>query len=122
MPFAARWPVEVHLYPRRQTPDLAALDEAQRDGLAELYRDVLGRFDAMYDAPLPYISAWQQAPAKGDHPDRRLAWLHVELFSIRRSADKLKYLAGTESGQGAFSNDVAPEAVAERLRELGTSR
>ncbi|QNK53069.1 galactose-1-phosphate uridylyltransferase [Dermacoccus sp. 147Ba] len=122
VPFAARWPVEVHLYPRRQTPDLAALDEAQRDGLAELYRDVLGRFDAMYDAPLPYISAWQQAPAKGDHPDRRLAWLHVELFSIRRSADKLKYLAGTESGQGAFSNDVAPEAVAERLRELGTSR
>ena len=122
VPFAARWPVEVHLYPRRQTPDLAALDEAQRDGLAELYRDVLGRFDAMYDAPLPYISAWQQAPAKSDHPDRRLAWLHVELFSIRRSADKLKYLAGTESGQGAFSNDVAPEAVAERLRELGTSR
>lgn len=119
VPFAARWPVEVHLYPRRQTPDLAALDDAQRDGLAALYRDVLARFDAMYDAPLPYISAWQQAPAKADHPDRDLAWLHVELFSIRRSADKLKYLAGTESGQGAFSNDVAPEAQAERLRELG---
>lgn len=119
VPFAARWPVEVHLYPRTQTPDLAALDDAQRDGLAALYRDVLGRFDRMYDAPLPYISAWQQAPARADHPDRENAWLHVELFSIRRSADKLKYLAGTESGQGEFSNDVAPEAVAQRLRELG---
>ena len=119
VPFAAHWPVEVHLYPRVQTPDLAALDEAQRDGLAQLYRDILQRFDAMYDAPLPYISAWQQAPAKAAHPDRELGWLHVELFSIRRSADKLKYLAGTESGQGAFSNDVAPEAQAETLRQLG---
>lgn len=118
VPFAARWPVEVHLYPRTQVADLAALDDAQRDGLAALYRDVLTRFDALYDAPLPYISAWQQAPAKADHPDRELAWLHVELFSIRRSADKLKYLAGTESGQGAFSNDVSPEAVAQRLREV----
>lgn len=118
VPFAARWPLEVHLYPLRQTPDLAALDEGQRDGLAELYRDILGRFDRLYDKPLPYISAWQQAPAKADHRDRDHAWLHVELFSIRRSADKLKYLAGTESGQGAFSNDVAPETQAETLRGL----
>ena len=122
VPFAAHWPVEVHLYPREQTPDLAALSDAQRDGLAQLYRDILRRFDAMYDAALPYISAWQQAPAKENHPDRELGWLHVELFSIRRSADKLKYLAGTESGQGAFSNDVAPETQAERLRALGESQ
>lgn len=118
VPFAARWPMEVHLYPRIQTPDLAALDDAQRDGLAALYRDILQRFDALYGKPLPYISAWQQAPAKADHPDRELGWLHVELFSIRRSEDKLKYLAGTESGQGAFSNDVAPEAQAQTLRDL----
>lgn len=118
VPFAARWPMEVHLYPRVQTPDLAALDDAQRDGLAELYREILRRFDALYDAPLPYISAWQQGPAKNSDPRRALAWLHVELFSIRRSADKLKYLAGTESGQGAFSNDVAPEMQAKILRDL----
>lgn len=119
VPFAARWPMEVHAYPRQQTPDLAALSDEQRDGLAAIYRDILGRFDALYDAPLPYISAWQQAPAKASDPRRQHAWLHVELFSIRRTADKLKYLAGTESGQGSFSNDVAPEAQAERLRELG---
>ena len=118
VPFAARWPVEVHLYPLTRTADLSELDDAQRDGLAALYRDVLGRFDRLYDAPLPYISAWQQAPAKRGHPDREVAWLHVELFSIRRSADKLKYLAGTESGQGAFSNDVAPEVQAARLRDV----
>jgi len=45
--------------------------------------------------------------------------LHLELFTIRRGPGKLKYLAGSESGMGAFANDVAPEATARRRRELG---
>jgi galactose-1-phosphate uridylyltransferase len=32
---------------------------------------------------------------------------------------KLKYLAGSESGMGAFASDVTPEAAAMRLRGLG---
>jgi UDPglucose--hexose-1-phosphate uridylyltransferase len=36
--------------------------------------------------------------------------LHLELFSVQRGADKLKYLAGSESAMGAFINDVEPEA------------
>jgi UDPglucose--hexose-1-phosphate uridylyltransferase len=39
------------------------------------------------------------------------------VFSVRRSADKLKYLAGTESGMGVWINDIVPEEAAERLRE-----
>ena len=33
-PYAARWPVEVHLAPHRDVPDLPALDDAERDELA----------------------------------------------------------------------------------------
>ncbi|MDA2804252.1 galactose-1-phosphate uridylyltransferase [Nocardiopsis suaedae] len=113
VPAAARWPVEVHLYPHRAVPDLPALTDDERRDLAGIYLDVLGRFDALYGAPLPYISAWHQAPVR---EGRDLARLHLELFSVRRAADKLKYLAGTESGMGVFISDVAPEAVAERLR------
>jgi len=54
VPAAARWPVEVHLYPHRQVPDLPALDDAERDDLAAVYLDVLRR---LYDAPLPYCPA-----------------------------------------------------------------
>ena len=43
--------------------------------------------------------------------------LHLELFTIRRAPGKLKYLAGSESGMGAFTNDIAPEAAAAKLRE-----
>lgn len=116
VPAAARWPVEVHLYPHRAVPDLPSLTGAERDDFGLLYLDVLGRFDALYDAPLPYISAWHQAPVRD--PRRGLARLRLELFSVRRAPGKLKYLAGTESGMGVFINDVAPETTARRLREV----
>ena len=115
VPAAARWPVEVHLYPHRQVPDLPALTGAERDELAVLYRDVLRRMSALFDEPLPYIAGWHQAPVRVGRPS---FWLHAELFSIRRAPGKLKYLAGTESGLGVFSNDVLPEHVARQLREV----
>lgn len=123
VPFAARWPVEVHLYPLRRVRDLSELDEAQRDAFTLIYLDILGRFDRMYDSRLPYIAGWQQAPAPDpDGPEatalREEAWLHLELTSIRRGPDKLKYLAGSESGQGAFIADILAEPLAGRLRDL----
>jgi UDPglucose--hexose-1-phosphate uridylyltransferase len=113
VPEAARWPVEVRVFPHRKVPDLPALDAAERDDLAGVYLDVLRRMDRLYGAPLPYIAAWHQAPARAD---RELWWLHLQLFSIRRAPGRLKYLAGTEAGMGAFSNDVLPEGIAARLR------
>jgi UDPglucose--hexose-1-phosphate uridylyltransferase len=115
VPAAARWPMEVHLYPNRQVTDLPGLSDEERAEFAEVYLDVLRRFDALYDSPMPYIAAWQQAPVR---IDRDLAYLHLELFSIRRAAGKLKYLAGSESGMGAFVNDVLPEQAAAALREV----
>jgi UDPglucose--hexose-1-phosphate uridylyltransferase len=117
VPAAARWPVEVHLYPNRQVPDLCALSDAERDDFCGVYLDLLRRCDALYDQPLPYIAAWYQAPA---HVDRELAYLHLQLFSIRRAPAKLKYLAGSESGMGAFIGDVLPETTAQRLRDART--
>ena len=72
--------------------------------------------DALYDRPLPYIAAWHQAPVRRD---RELGWLHLELFSVLRAKDKLKYLAGSESGMAVWVNDATPEQIAERLRAAG---
>lgn len=116
VPFAARWPVEVHIYPNRFVRNLVDLDEDELNGFAQIYLDVLGRFDRMYSAPLPYISALHQFADTDEQAD---GYFHVELMSIRRSATKLKYLAASESAMDAFIGDVTPEAVAQRLRELG---
>lgn len=121
VPAAARWPLEAHLVPHRAVPDLAALDEAERAELAVLYLDLLRRLDGAFaaegdTAPVPYIAGWHQAPVRAG---RDLTRLHLQLFSVRRAPGKLKYLAGSESGAGAWINDTTPERIAERLRGNG---
>ncbi|MEW2247101.1 galactose-1-phosphate uridylyltransferase [Streptomyces sp. NPDC006975] len=128
VPYAAHWPYEVHLYPKRRVPDLLALDEGARTEFPEVYLELLRRFDRIFgsgEPPTPYIAAWHQAPfgrlAEFDGVTRDDFALHLELFTIRRTSGKLKYLAGSESGMSVFINDVPPERAAERLREVASS-
>lgn len=128
VPYAAHWPYEVHLYPRRRVPDLLGLDEAARTEFPQVYLELLRRFDRIFgegEPPTPYIAAWHQAPfgalEEFDGVSRDDFALHLELFTIRRTSGKLKFLAGSESGMNVFINDVPPEAAAVRLREVASS-
>ena len=114
VPRAARWPFEVHLVPRRHVPDLAALTDEERDELVMLQADVLGRFDRLFEHPAPYMAGWLQAPIA---QQRDAAHLRLEIASPQRAADRLKFLAGSESLAGAWINDVRPEEAARRLRD-----
>ncbi|GEN81340.1 galactose-1-phosphate uridylyltransferase [Actinotalea fermentans] len=122
VPAAARWPVEVHLAPHRDVPDLPALDDAERDDLAAVYPELLRRLDRFFvtddgaPIPLPYIAGWHQAVV-GE--GRELGRLHLQVFSVLRAPGKLKYLAGVESGMGAWISDTTPERIAARLQEVG---
>ncbi|MGW8743245.1 galactose-1-phosphate uridylyltransferase [Streptomyces sp. NPDC055794] len=128
VPYAAHWPYEVHLYPKRRVPDLLALDEAARTEFPQVYLELLRRFDRIFgegEPPTPYIAAWHQAPfgqlEEFEGVTRDDFALHLELFTIRRTSGKLKFLAGSESGMNVFINDVPPERAAERLREVASS-
>ncbi|MEV5935520.1 galactose-1-phosphate uridylyltransferase [Streptomyces sp. NPDC052079] len=128
VPYAAHWPYEVHLYPRRRVPDLLGLDQAARAEFPAVYLELLKRFDRIFgegEPPTPYIAAWHQAPfgalEEFDGVTRDDFALHLELFTVRRTSGKLKFLAGSESGMNVFINDVPPERAAERLREVASS-
>jgi UDPglucose--hexose-1-phosphate uridylyltransferase len=111
VPFAARWPIEIHILPKRHLRDLTELNESETQQFAQIYQKLLGALDALYDSPTPYIAAIHQAP-KGDSNIRMM----VKITSPRRAANKLKYLAGSESAMGAFITDVAPESIAEMIK------
>lgn len=128
VPYAAHWPYEVHLYPKRRVPDLLGLDEEARKDFPQVYLELLRRFDRIFgegEPPTPYIAAWHQAPfgalEEFEGVSRDDYALHLELFTIRRTSGKLKFLAGSESGMSVFINDVPPEAAAQRLREVASS-
>lgn len=118
VPFAARWPIEVHMLPHRHVPDFAETSEAERAELAILLPRLLRGVDALYETPTPYIAAWHQAPVRVGRDALRL---HLQLTSPRRGADKLKYPAGSEAAMGAWVGDIPPEVAAESIRAAVTS-
>ena len=115
VPYAARWPLEIHLLPKRHIQDLSQLTAQEADDLAVQYKKLLLAVDAIYDTPTPYIAAWHQAPMVENRDQIRLM---LQITSPRRAADKLKYLAGSESAMGAFVGDIEPEQTAARIKEV----
>jgi len=120
VPFAARYPYEVHVMAHRHAASLLDLTEPEREALAGLLRVVLGAYDRLFGFPLPYVMAMHQAPTDGGRW-QSVSHFHMEFMPPHRSAAKLKYLAGSELGAGAFLNDTRPEATAASLRAAAKS-
>ena len=106
VPFAAGHPFATLLAPRTHVPDLPGLDDAGRDGLAAALVDVVGRYDRLYEAPLPYLM-WI-------HPG---VHLHVHFAPVHRAPGVQRYVASAEVGAAMLFNPVAPEAAARMLRD-----
>ncbi len=115
VPYYARWPYEVHLYTRRHLGTLAEFSAAEEQDLAAILKRLLLKYDNLFGFPLPLMMVMHQAPVNGDYPE----WhFHVEFYPPHRNREKLKYLAGCESGTGTFINDTAPEEKAAELRAV----
>ena len=115
VPFYAHFPFEVHVYARRCAPSIADLDADERRDLASVLKRLLTGYDALFGFSLPYMMVMHQAPTDGDDYGG-IAHFHIEFYPPNRTEDKLKYLAGSETGAGAFIMDVLPEKSAETLR------
>ena len=112
VPFAARWPYEVHVRARRhgvrRLTDLAAREALD---LARVLREVVQRYDLLYGIELPYLMAIVEAPLGAD--DHHLT---VEFLPPHRSETKLKVRASVETVTGLFINDQLPDVCAAELR------
>lgn len=114
VPFAPRWPYEVHVRALRHgARRLADLDAGEQRDLAAALRDVVLRYDQLYGVELPYMMVAQEAPA--EQPDWHLSF---EFFPPHRGPDKLKVRASVETATGLFVNDTVPETSAAELRAL----
>jgi UDPglucose--hexose-1-phosphate uridylyltransferase len=141
IPYAARWPYEVHVTLREHRPSLLDCAPAELRLLADGLQTVARGYDALFDRPFPYVMVVHQAPTAAMSPatpsaisptqpsssaatpplapgvSARAGHLHVEFYPPLRTAEKLKYLAGSEQGAGTFISDVLPEESAASLRE-----
>jgi UDPglucose--hexose-1-phosphate uridylyltransferase len=124
VPYAARWPYEAHVVLRTHRASLLECSPAELAGLADALQALTRGYDSLFERPFPYVMAMHQAPtgrglAKPDPGDPALGasgHVHVEFYPPLRTAEKLKYLAGSEQGGGTFIVDMLPEESAQALR------
>ncbi len=113
MPDCARYAYEAYVAPQRCVGSLADLTVDERRDFAATLREVLIRYDNLWQRPMPYVMALHQAPTDGkDHAGFHF---HIELHPPLRQPDLLKFLAGPEIGGGSFLSDTWPEDKAEEL-------
>lgn len=131
VPFFARWPYEVHICARRHVLHITDLTAVEAQDFAMMLKIVTQKYDNLFGFSFPYMMVMHQAPVnfgnvdvnvgvggsdEEDHLHYCYYHFHVEFYPPYRSKNKLKYLAGCESGAGTFINDTIPEEKAEELR------
>jgi UDPglucose--hexose-1-phosphate uridylyltransferase len=114
LPYFARYAYEVFVAPKQTHPHLAALSDAEARDFAGVLKQVMIKFDNLWQMPFPYVMPLHQAPTDGG--DYRGFHFHIEFHPPLRKANLLKYLAGPEIGGGNFLSDTSPEEKAAELR------
>ena len=115
VPFWAVWPFETMIVPRARVADLPSLQRPQRDALAAIMRELMVRYDNLFETSFPYTMGWHGQPLGEPDP----AWrLHATYNPpLLRSATVRKFLVGFEQ-MGEPQRDLTAEQAAERLRSV----
>jgi UDPglucose--hexose-1-phosphate uridylyltransferase len=114
IPFFARYPYEVHVTSKRHLQALTDMDAGEQRRLAEILKTVLVAYDKLFNLSFPYMMVLHGRPSDGG--DYGHYHFHIEFYPPLRTATKLKYLAGSETGAGLFINDTLAEEKAAELR------
>ncbi|PWQ96985.1 galactose-1-phosphate uridylyltransferase [Leucothrix arctica] len=116
VPYFARFAYECWIIPKAAAKHIGDMSDAQRDDLALLYQKMAKTYNVLFQRESPNISLMYNAPCD-THQDNQHWQFHFVMQPPLREPDKLKYLAGFESGTANIVNPVQPEAAAQRLRE-----
>ncbi len=109
VPFFARYPYEVHVVPERPLSHLGQFGMLDIDGLAGALDLLTRAYDRLFEFSLPYMMGFYQ------HPDEATRFV-AQFTPPHRTAEKFKYLAGSEAFCGVFILDALPEETAAALR------
>jgi len=116
VPFWAVWPFEVLLLSKQHIGHLGSLNSVMRVGLADIFKQITGRYDSLFQISFPYSMGFHQSPTDGEaHPE----WhLHAHFYPpLLRSATIRKFMVGYEM-LASPQRDITPEAAAATLRDL----
>lgn len=119
VPYWAFWPYETMLLPNRHVERFTDLEESEKQSLSSILRDLLIKYDNVFECSFPYMMGWSGAPTGSFLKDDCSFWqLHLSFFPpLLRSATVPKFLAGYEVF-AEKQRDSSPEVAAKTLREI----
>jgi UDPglucose--hexose-1-phosphate uridylyltransferase len=109
-----RYPYELWITTLSFRPGLWHYKDSELCSLATVLGKVAQLYDRLFARPMPYLMLLYAAP-KGAEASFQF---HIQFLPFLRTADKLKYLAGCETGAGTFLADMLPEDVVQHLRQV----
>ena len=114
VPYWATWPYEILLLPMRKIQRISDLDYKEQEDLSEILKNILIRYDNIFETSFPYTMGWHSAPIKEESPHWQL---HAHFYPpLLRSVNVKKFMVGYEMMAEA-QRDITPEKAAEILRE-----
>ncbi|HAF89333.1 MAG TPA: galactose-1-phosphate uridylyltransferase [Deltaproteobacteria bacterium] len=115
VPWWAIWPFETLIIPKRHVTGLHELSGDEQVALAELLKNLLSRYDNLFQASFPYSMGWHGASFFSNSKD---AWrLHAHIYPpLLRSSTIRKFMVGYEM-LAEVQRDISPEQASARLRE-----
>jgi UDPglucose--hexose-1-phosphate uridylyltransferase len=115
VPFWAVWPFETLVIPKHPVERLPDLAGGDRDALAKVLIELLGRYDNLFRLPFPYSMGWHQAPFGDGSTDH---WqLHAHFYPPLLRGTIRKFMVGYEMF-AETQRDLSAEEAAERLRTV----
>lgn len=110
-PYAARFPYEMWIVPKKHNHDFRQISPAAQKELAAVLKNTARRLELALHLP-PYNIVLHTSPLQSGH-DRYYHW-HLEILP------RLAVTAGFEWGSGSIINSVSPEYAARELAAVAT--
>ncbi len=116
VPYDARVPFEVAIYPLQHQADFGSIDDTSRHGLAKTLNRALARLRSLH-GDVPYTLVLQTVPNPLSNSDGE-TWVHAYHWRLEL-LPRTGRLGGVEWGTGVHINTVRPEEAARVLRDAG---
>lgn len=118
IPFFGEYPYGVYIFPKKPLLSFKDFQDREISDFAEILLQVTALYDALFDAPFPYMMGIYNLPCHPENwPDSEKYFrFHVKFFPPLRGKGSLKYNASSETAAWAYGNPRRPEDCAEELR------
>jgi UDPglucose--hexose-1-phosphate uridylyltransferase len=120
IPYFAKWPFEIHIYPKQHYSYISQIPSNQSKNFATIIKHVVQRLDKLYGFIMPYVFSHHNAPYNCGEVGH--FHYHIEIYPPYRAKDRIKYIAGVEMGTYTFINPTNPQDNAKALREIDLTR